>query len=374
MTVSKQALAFAPDYAVSPGRLLEEYLRERNMSARELARRCGRSAKLITEILLGKAPVEPATALQLERVLDVDASIWLGFETEYRLRLARLEEDEQLSEHVDWAKLFPFKSLAERGFVSVASTGVERVRAILRFFSTGSVDACKARCRELVDVDYRTSPTFVSSFEPLAAWLRAGEIKATQIDTHPFDRARFLTALREIKQLTRYSIEDAFPQAVGLCAEAGVAFVVELPFEKVTVSGVSWWLSPKKAVIQQSGRFKRNDQFWFTFFHEAAHILLHSRKFVFIDLNRSKGNVSQDLEDEANDWAADFLIPRAALLDFLGRFRRTPGEVIEFASSLGVAPGVVVGQLQHRGILGFHQMNGLRAGYDPGSVARAASV
>jgi Zn-dependent peptidase ImmA (M78 family) len=126
-------------------------------------------------------------------------------------------------------------------------------------------------------------------------------------------------------------------------------------------------------VIQQSGRFKRNDQFWFTFFHEAAHILLHSRKFVFIDLDRSKGNVSPELEEEANNWAADFLVPQTALLDFLRRFRRTEDEVIAFASAQGVAPGVVVGQLQHRGILGFHQMNGLRVSYDPGSVARAVS-
>jgi Zn-dependent peptidase ImmA (M78 family) len=178
-----------------------------------------------------------------------------------------------------------------------------------------------------------------------------------------------VAALRNIRRLTNGSIEDAYPEARDLCAEAGVAFVVEQPFEKVVVSGVSWWLTPRKAVIQQTGRFKRNDQFWFTFFHESAHILLHSRKAVFIDLQRGPGNVAPELEEQANDWASDFLVPNPALMSFLNRFQRTEAEVVEFARAQGVAPGIVVGQLQHRGILGFHQMNGLRESFEPGRCA-----
>lgn len=364
MKETKQALAFAPDYAVAPGQLIEEYLREKNMSARELARRCGRSPKLITEIILGKASVEPETALQLERVLNVNASIWLAFESEYRLRLARIGEDNKLAEYVDWTRRFPIKSLIERNLMPSSAKGAERVRAILRFFGVGSVDACEARCRELLDVEYRTSASFENSFEPLASWLRVGEIRASEVETQPFDRAKFIVALKAIRGVTACPIGQAYPEVQRLCAEAGVAFIVEPPFEKVVVSGVSWWMSPKKAVIQQSGRFKRDDQFWFTFFHEAAHLLLHSRKAVFIDLHRGDGNVSPELEEEANRWAAEFLIPPSALIDFLRRFQRTEGEVVAFAQSTGVAPGVVVGQLQHRGVLGFHQMNGLRARYD----------
>jgi len=75
--------SYRPDYAVPPGWVLEEHLESRGHSTAELARRCGRPAKLISEIIAGKAPVDPTTALQLERVLGLEASIWLGIEARY---------------------------------------------------------------------------------------------------------------------------------------------------------------------------------------------------------------------------------------------------------------------------------------------------
>ena len=85
---------FRPDYAVPPGWLLEERLELREWSQAEFARRCGRSAKLISDIISGKAPIEPETALQFEKVLDLSADIWLNLEAEYQLHLARERERE----------------------------------------------------------------------------------------------------------------------------------------------------------------------------------------------------------------------------------------------------------------------------------------
>lgn len=80
---------YKPDYAAPPGWILEERLYAHGISHAEFARRCGRSAKLISEIIAGKAPLEPRTALQFEKVLGVDASIWLGIEADYQLHRAR---------------------------------------------------------------------------------------------------------------------------------------------------------------------------------------------------------------------------------------------------------------------------------------------
>ena len=76
---------YRPDNAIPPGWVLAERLEAHNISHAEFARRCGRSAKLISEIIAGKAPVEPETALEFERVLGVDAGIWLGIEADYCL-------------------------------------------------------------------------------------------------------------------------------------------------------------------------------------------------------------------------------------------------------------------------------------------------
>ena len=94
----KEAIQYQPNYAVSPGAILEERLAAHGLSHAEFARRCGRSAKLIREIIAGKASLEPATALQFEQVLGVDASIWLGIEKDYQLHRAREAEAEETEE------------------------------------------------------------------------------------------------------------------------------------------------------------------------------------------------------------------------------------------------------------------------------------
>ena len=100
---------YEPDYAASPGSVLDEHLSAQGFSHAEFARRCGRSAKLISEIVSGKAPVEPATALQFERVLGMSARIWLGMEADYRLHQKRVAEAGD-QERAEWARHFPSPS------------------------------------------------------------------------------------------------------------------------------------------------------------------------------------------------------------------------------------------------------------------------
>ena len=80
---------YRPDYAVPPGWILAERLEAEGISQAEFAIRSDRPAKLISEIISGKAPVEPKTALQFERVLGVEADIWLRIEKDYQIHQIR---------------------------------------------------------------------------------------------------------------------------------------------------------------------------------------------------------------------------------------------------------------------------------------------
>lgn len=350
---------YKPDHVAPPGALLQDYLTHLDISGRELARRCGRSPKLIAEILLGKAPVEPETALQLERVLETSAAVWLGMEANYRLHLARNLEEPQLARHLDWAKTFPLKDLAKRGVLRISTDAATQVRELLAFFGCGNVEACKDRFKELSAAAYRHSPSFASSDAALLAWLRIGDLKAEQVDAGDFDRAKFLTALKKIRRLTTEPPEVFLPELKRLCAEAGVVFLLEPALPKVALSGVSRWLSPRRALIQQTARHLANDHFWFTFFHECAHLLLHSRKDIFLD-GKDLAHSDPELEAQANDWAADFLVPADAMTRFITRYTYSADDIIAFAERQGVAPGIVVGQLQHRKVLPFSRMNELK--------------
>lgn len=351
---------YQPDHVAPPGALLQDYLSAQEISGRELARRCGRSPKLISEILAGKAPVEPETAIQLERVLEAPAALWLNMEANYRLHLARVHEEKELSAHIGWARTFPLSELAKRDFLQAEKKPGQQVRELLAFFGCGSVEACKDRFNELSVVAFRHSPTFSSHEGALLAWLRIGDLKAEKIETEDFDRTAFLTALKDIRALTTKPLD--VDQITRLCANAGVVFVLEKALPNVALSGVSRWLSPRRALIQQTMRHLSDDHFWFTFFHECAHLVLHSRKAIFLD-GKGVSNSQAKIEEEANEWASDFLVPSASLRRFITRFSFRPKEIREFALEQGIAPGIVVGQLQYMKVLEYSQMNELKTRY-----------
>ena len=306
--MARKTYRYQPDYAVPPGWVLGERLAANGISQAEFARRCDRSPKLISEIIAGKAPVEAKTALQFEKVLGVSANIWLGIEKRYRLHLLREAEAREAEASAAWARSFPVKELAKRGAIRKVSSAGEKVMELLSFFGVASVEAWETRY-EAAAVAYRHSPSFKSDKSALAAWLRLVEIETESQSLEDYDKPAFMKALKGVRQLTRAEIPQALDDARQLCNEAGVALVWVKPLPKARLSGAAWWLSPRKPVIALSARHKTDDHLWFSLFHEAAHLLFHSKKNVFVDGGKDGVN---EVEAEANGWAARFLVPQSA--------------------------------------------------------------
>ena len=358
--MTKATYIYQPDYAVPPGEILEEHLDALQMSQADLARRCNRSPKLISEILSGKAPVEPATAIQLEKALGLDARIWLGIEADYRLHLQRQEEAQEAENQQAWAKSFPVSELVKRGGMSKPASKAERVGAVLRFFGVGSIDAWNTTYGEklLSSVAYRHSPSFRSNRYALATWLRLGEIEAEGIATQPYDKSSFINALAEIRRLTAAQSTESLEFTQRLCAEAGVALAIVKPLPKTSLHAVSRWLSPKKALIQLTARYMRDDQLWFSLFHEASHILFDGKSRVFL---HSKEDQPEEFEEKADRWAANFLISPKDWRTFSDAREFTAGDIAAFADKQEVSPGIVVGRLQHEERINWSNLNNLKA-------------
>ena len=139
---------YRPDYAVPPGWVIEERLAVNGISHAEFARRCDRSAKLISEIISGKASIEPKTALQFERVLGVDASIWLGLEADYQLRQIRNAETKAAKALTEWSKTFPVGELVNRGYIRKPSTDGQTVSECVGFLRGGIAECLENQVRE----------------------------------------------------------------------------------------------------------------------------------------------------------------------------------------------------------------------------------
>ncbi|MBE9049365.1 HigA family addiction module antidote protein [Nostocales cyanobacterium LEGE 11386] len=351
---------YTPDYISPPGETLLEVLEERGMTQAELAERTGRPKKTINEIINGKTAITPETALQLERVLNVPASFWNNREKQYREFLAQQEEKERLEKQVAWMKGIPITAMIKYGWIRRYRDKVEQLREVLNFFAVASPEQCEdIWSRNLVY--FRKSQTFQSDFGDVVAWLRRGEIEASEIACAPYDAHKFREALQKIRHLTLETPEIFQPEMVRLCSESGVALVFVPQLPKTRTSGATHWLNSDKALIQLSLRYKTNDNLWFAFFHEAGHILLHGKREIFLEGTGIGSIEDQDKEKEANKFSEDILIPPADLKRFLARVQQlSKANIEQFATEIGIAPGIVVGRLQHDKVLPPSHCNDLK--------------
>jgi len=349
--------AYKPDYAVHPGEYLEEVLEVREIKKREMSERLGISVKHLSQIINRQASITADMAVQLEKTLGISANIWNNLNAGYALFEARAREAQELSKCLQWIKEFPTKDLKELGFIPRTRHAKSVLDSLLRFFGISSPEKWESYYGNLSQVSFRKSTAHSDNLHHIVSWLRAGEILAFDVETAVFSKGAFRKNLHKIRELTTMNPLEFEPLMKKLCAESGVALVFMPEFEKTHLSGVTRWLTQDKALIVMSLRHKTNDHFWFTFFHEAAHILLHGKKEIFID--HAKGFDSRE-ENEANRFARNILIPEDAYNKFTAKKRFYQADIETFARSIHVHPGIVVGSLQHDKLIDYRWHNNLK--------------
>ena len=281
ITMTDTAIPFRPDWVSPPGDTIADLMEERGWPQTELAVRLGYTAKHVSQLINGKAAVTEDTALRLERVLGGGAAFWLAREAQFRAQRARLAAAGRFSEWSGWFNKLPVKELMQEGAIPKkrmdAKGKPDPVEALLCFFRVASPDDWEHHYARM-EVSFRRTRKEQSDIGAISAWLRLGEIETERVVSPQYDRVRFEAALKEIRTLTLRPPEEFEPRLRGLCRESGVALVLIPSIPRAHVSGVARWLSAHRPLIQLSLYGKTNDRFWCTFFHEAAHVLLHGKK------------------------------------------------------------------------------------------------
>ena len=360
---------FQPDVAFPPGETLQEMIDVLGMTQAQLSERMGRPKKTINGIIKGDVAITSDTALQLERVLGIGASFWNNLEHKYQDYLARVKEKEALADEGEWLQEVPVRAMVKEGWIRGFKDKTQQLQAVLGFFGVASPEQWRNIWTD-ADIVFRRPRKSRFDLGTVSAWLRMGEIRAQNIDCAPYDVKRFKEALRRIRDLTDQPPEVFLPEVRRLYAEAGVAVVLVKQLPKTQTSGAAYWITPEKAVIQISLRYKTNDHFWFSFFHAAAHILLHGKRPIFMDGDRTTSK--EGLEEEANQYAEDLLIPKAELQRLIasyprsnrGHLRIESEAIARFADRIDIAPGIVVGRLQHEKRLLHSHCNRLKVTFE----------
>jgi HTH-type transcriptional regulator/antitoxin HigA len=351
---------WAPDWAVPPGEHLLEALQDRGMTQSELARRMARPLKTINEIINGKAAITSETAIQLERALGISARFWTGVEASYRDSLAQQEAQRDLEANAAWIDEFPIADLVRHNQLRRGSSKAETLANLLSYLGVSSPTAFDRQWLGSAAA-FRSSPAFLASPKAVAAWLRWGEREAARVKAPAFNARRFRKVLQEIRPLTRREpFMQIFNRVKAMCAEAGVVVILVPELTGTHLNGATRWLG-SKAVIQLSLRHKSDDQFWFTFFHEAGHLLSGSRHQEFLDPAESVTSEAGNADEEAADrFARDVLLPAEDYEAFVQASDFSAVAVRSFAQRQEVAPGIVVGRLQRDRLILPQQLRHLK--------------
>ncbi len=329
---------YNPDYAVAPGETVRETMEYLGLTQREFAMRLDTSVQTLNRIFRGTQPITVEMANKLERVTGTPASFWNNFESRYRSQLAKIKEAEASQKQKDWLMNFPIKELKKRGYL--ATSRPDQISdGLLRFFGVSTWSAWKTVWGSPA-VAARRSRCFDSNLFLAATWIRMGEIEARKKVVGPTDRKRFKKTLQLIRPLTCERPDVFCPSLEKLCADCGVILVFVPELKKLSWYGATKWHG-NTAIIMLNLRGKREDTFWFSFFHEAGHVILHGKSELFIN----DGTIEDERERQANEFALSVLfgkerdrIPELANVE----------EICTLARELNICPGIVAGQYQYQ--------------------------
>lgn len=334
--------------ATPPGATIKEQLDDRGMTQKEFASRMGLSEKHVSKLMNGDVHLTPEMAERLELVLGLPARFWNNLEAIYQEKLVKAKKELDADEEEQLASKYPYNKIAKWGMVPPTRKNSERVTNLCKFFEVSNLhfvqnkDLMPVACRRLSNTEKSTY-----SMLTLAQYAK---IKSREIEVAPFQAERLKHKLKEIRSLTTHRVLDFETNLSEILRSCGIALVFLPKLEGSFLHGISFYdNNTKKIVIGISLRGKYADRFWFSLFHELAHVILGH---IYLP----KGTSRED-EHAADSMAAEILIPHKELLHFLQQCNFSIFSINEFAKNIGVNAGIVIGRLQNDKYLSPSQLN-----------------
>jgi len=338
---------YYPQSRPHPGETLAEKLDEMGMGPKEFALRTGKPEKTIIAIIKGQSSITPDMAVQFENVTRIPAHFWMNHQLSYDEYMARVKYKTTIDEAVLWAKQFPIDEMIKKGWLPTTRSIQEKTTDLLAFFGFSDHHAWEEYYfKQQLKVAFRLSLARLKEPFAISAWLRKGELQSFELDAKQYSEKNFKAALSELKTIMAKHPKGFFNQLQDVCLEAGVKVVHTPSIKKAPLSGSTRWLNDTP-LIQLSGRYNRNDSFWFTFFHEAGHILLHGKKDIFLEnLDYSEKELIK--EKEADEFAIKWTLSEYQEREIMVASSLTEEDIEKYAIQFNTHPAIIIGRLQHK--------------------------
>lgn len=347
---------FQPNWASTPGDTISDILKDRKLSLGNFAKKMNSTIDQVRALLHGYISITDEIANKLEKSLGASAEFWKKREHQYRESIKRLKKIEEEK----WMTELPLDDMIKFGWIKKSQN---TIHDCLDYFKVPDVWTWRRKYSDVTALTaFRKSNTIKSVPAAVSAWLRQGEIQGDMVECKKWDSLLFKKTLKTLRSLTKKkNPKDFIPVLMEKCAECGVAVSIVRTPKGCTASGATYFINSEKALILLSFRYLSDDHFWFTFFHEAGHLLLHGDRQLFIEEEDEFGRFTIE-EKEANEFASEMLIPK----EFQQRLRTmkiSKRELMNFAKDTDVSLGIVIGQLQHLQRVKFENLNTYKRRY-----------
>lgn len=349
MEKDTNVIGLSREFIIHPGETLEEILEDREMSQRELSIRTGMTEKHISTVIHGQKGISAAFAKKLEYALGIEASFWMNLQANYERELLEFEELNNISEQeVDVLKNLRevIECWTSFGWLNEGANPATLILDIRKIWGMSNLlDAPKMS----YVAAYRAQLNTMTDPYVLFAWQRMCEllVKRTPINNQ-LDIEKLRAKIPEIKQVMFMRANQIQKKLSEIFADCGIAFRIVPNFKGAPVQGFIKKAEDGSLLLCMTLRQKFADIFWFTLFHEIAHILNGDTKNLFLDFD----SISSENEHKADEVACSLLINRKEYQDFISNKRyRTIRGIEEFAESQNVKSYIVLGRLMKEEVI-----------------------
>ncbi len=338
------------DSVRSPGDFIRDELKARRWTQADLATILNRPLPTVNRILQGKHGIMPEMAIALAQVFGTEPELWLDLESRYRLSLAS-DVDPEIRQRAKLYELAPINDLRKRGWIDSKGNINHTQSDVLDLLQMSDVDDEP----QISAATRKSNAEIVALTTSQRAWCFKSLKLASSLDAKPFNARRMSACQSAMRELT--VDPDSASEVPAVLASFGIRFLVVEHLTGTKIDGATLWLSSREPVISMSLRYDRVDYFWFTLFHELSHV--RHRDDLSLDAEPdgecTETKSKPEFELRADKEAMEMLVPQKDLKAFIRKSKPDfkASEISQFADSIGVHPGIVVGQLQHRGEIAY---------------------
>lgn len=348
-------------FAFHPGYYVNQLIEELEITQEEFAIRMGVSAKTISLLVRGEIDLSNEMALKLSNMFGMSVEVWLNLQKEYLKKVLMIENQIDLDNQKEVVSLIDYSFFTKLGLVQDTPDIFRKIQNLCAYFKVSDLTALK---KPDLLANFRTGIKKVEEKNIINAnaWLQTAVNKSREIDCDSFDEHKLKMFIPEIRAMTLQNPNLFYPRLMEIFSSCGVCFVLLPQLKNCGINGAVKWINKQKVVLAINDRMHYADVFWFTLFHEIKHVF-QKKITKTIVTGTCQSDVDSELEDDADIYAKNTLIP-ADKFDWFAQNRRiTERSILQFASSISIHPGIVVGRLMHEEMIEPNHYQKLRVKY-----------